>query len=114
MHKFCPALLILLVACNSQSEYTGKTANSLVNPENDLLEVNEVVFHENDSLSSVYLEIKNENLLYKYTDTAQLPYARLKLFYVLSLYDKPNTILDSGTHFLYDRAEEEILNSKSI
>jgi GWxTD domain-containing protein len=114
MHKFCSALLLLLVACKSQSEYTGKPAKSLVNPENDLLEVNEVVFHENDSLSSVYLEIKNENLLYKYTDTAQLPYARLKLFYVLSLYDKPNTILDSGTHFLYDRAEEEILNSKSI
>jgi len=100
--------------CKSQAEYTGKPAKSLLNTENDLLEVNEVVFHENDSLSALYLEIKNENLLYKYTDTAQLPYARLKIMYQLFPAGKEKPILDSGNYLLYDRAEEEILSSKSI
>lgn len=107
-------LFALLWMCKSQAEYTGKPAKSLLNTENDLLEVNEVVFHENDSLSALYLEIKNENLLYKYTDTAQLPYARLKIVYQLFPAGKEKPILDSGNYLLYDRAEEEILSSKSI
>jgi GWxTD domain-containing protein len=113
-HSVYFILLTLLWACKSQSEYTGKPAKSLLNTENDLLEVNEVVFHENDSLSALYLEIKNENLLYKYTDTAHLPYARLKIMYKLVFTDKTKLILDSGNYLLYDRAEEEVLSSKSI
>ncbi|MBL7901858.1 MAG: GWxTD domain-containing protein [Bacteroidia bacterium] len=113
-HSLYFILLGLLWACKSQAEYTGKPAKSLINTENDLLEVNEVVFHENDSLSALYLEIKNENLLYKYTDTAQLPYARLKIRYQLFQDGKEKPILDSGNYLLYDRAEEEILSSKSI
>lgn len=110
---FC-LLFSLLWACKTQVEYTGKPAKSLLNPENDLLEVNEVVFHENDSVSALYLNIENENLLYKYTDTAQMPYARLKIVYQLFPAGKEKPILDSGNYLLYDRAEEEILSSKSI
>jgi len=100
--------------CKSQTEYTGKPAKSLQNTENDLLEVNEVVFHEKDSISAVYLEIKNENLLYKYTDTAQLPYVRLKIAYALYNEAKPKQVIDSGNYLLFNRAEEEILTAKSI
>ncbi len=114
LHSFCILCLLFFADCKNQSQYTEKAAKSLINTENDLLEINEVIFHNNDSTSVVYLEIKNENLLYKYTDTAQLPYARLKIAYTLVHPEKQKQIMDSGHYFISDRAEQEILSSKSI
>lgn len=103
-----------MLACKSQAEYAEKPAKSLVNTENDLVELNTQVYHLNDSISRLFLEIRNENLLYKYSDTAQFPYARLKLQAQVYSIGKAEQLQDSLSMFLFDRAGEDILNTKSI
>ena len=105
-------LILYLFSCHTRREYTSKPTKSIINKENDLLEVNTVLFHQNDSITNVYLEIRNENLLYKYNDTASVPYAELKLIYILR--DSKKRIVDSGSVFLSDRSEGEALTAKSI
>lgn len=107
-------LLYLLTACRSQAEYAEKPTKSLVNTENDLVELNVQVYHRNDSVSSLFLQISNENLLYKYSDTAQFPYARLKLRAQLYSNGKGEPLIDTLSVLLYDRATEDILNTKYI
>lgn len=107
-------LLFVLYSCKTQSVYTDKPAKGLVNTENDLLEINALLFHANDSLTNLFLAINNENLLYKYTDTSLFPYARLRLHYKLSTMEKSPKLVDSASFEVFDRAEADVLTSRSI
>ena len=64
-------MAFILFTCQTKRQYTSKPTKSLVNPDSDLLEANAVAYHINDSVTTTYLEIKNENLLYKRPDTTK-------------------------------------------
>lgn len=79
-----------------------------MNPDSDLLEVNTVAYHINDSTTITYLEIKNENLVYKRPDTSTAFYAELRISYRLLAEPNSRKILDSNSFFLYDRSAEKV------
>lgn len=85
-----------------------------MNPDSDLLEVNAVAYHVNDSLTTTYLEIKNENLLYKRPDTTKAFYAEVRISYKLYSEQNARKILDSGSYTLYDRAAGEYVKTRSL
>lgn len=85
-----------------------------MNPDSDLLEVNAVAYHLNDSASTVYVEIKNENLLYKRPDTTKAFYAELKINYKLLPEQNSRKILDSSSFYMADRASDENVRIKSL
>jgi len=106
--------VLILFTCQTKRQYTSKPTKSLVNPDSDLLEANAVAYHLNDSVTTTYLEIKNENLLYKRPDTTKAFYAELRVSYKLLSEQNSRKILDSGTYVLYDRAGGEYVRMKSI
>jgi GWxTD domain-containing protein len=119
LQKFLINTLIVLLGfslalCQSKKrQYTTKPTKSLVNPDSDLLEVNAVAYHTSDSVTETYLEIKNENLIYKRPDTTLAFYAELKISYKLLSEPNSRRILDSSSFNLLDRAAEKV-EMKSI
>lgn len=107
-------LALLLICCQSKRQYTSKPTKSLINPDSDLLEANSVVYHVNDSLSFCYLEIKNENLLYKRPDTTKAFYAEVRITYKLLNEQNGRKIIDSGSFYMQDRAGDEQVKMKSL
>jgi GWxTD domain-containing protein len=107
-------ITLSLLTCQTKRQYTSKPTKSLVNPDSDLLEVNAVAYHSGDSLSNLYLEIKNENLLYKRPDTTKAFYAELRITYRLLSEQNSRKILDSSSFYLSDRAEGENVKIKSL
>ena len=106
--------MLVIVTCQTKRQYTSKPTKSLVNPDSDLLEVNAVAYHSNDSISLTFLEIKNENLLYKRPDTTKAFYAELKVSYKLLPEQNSRKILDSSSYYMRDRAGEENVKMKSL
>jgi GWxTD domain-containing protein len=100
---------VLLCACVSkQNRYTVKPTKSISNPDNELLEVNAVVYNDTENSSVVYLSIDNENLIYKRPDTTIQFYAEMKIKYEVSNEASPKKITDSASFKLLDRADEQI------
>lgn len=105
--------ILLLAACQTRRTYTSKPSRSVVNPDSDLLEVNAVAYHINDSVTTVFTEIVNENLIYKRPDTTFAFYAEVKVSYKLLAEHNSRKIIDSGSYYLKDRAVEKV-DVKSI
>ena len=104
----------LLFSCQSKkSPYTAKSSKSAANPESDLLEVNTMAYHINDSVTNIYVEVKNENLIYKRPDTTLAFYAEVKIAYRLLSERYSKKILDSGSYVIFDRGEEN-MQGKSL
>jgi GWxTD domain-containing protein len=101
-------LVMLFLGCQTKRQYTTKPTKSLVNPDSDLLEVNAVAYHSNDSITTAYLEIKNENLVYKRPDTTQAFYAELKISYKLLADPNSRKVIDSSSFYLFDRQGEKV------
>jgi GWxTD domain-containing protein len=101
-------IVFLAAYCASNKQFVSKPTKSVVNPDSELLEVNATAYHVNDSLTLAFLEIKNENLIYKRPDTTLAFYADLRISY--KLLNEPNSrkIIDSGSYRLTDRAGETV------
>lgn len=113
-NSFLLAVAVFLLTCQTKRQYTSKPTKSLVNPDSDLLEVNAVAYHLNDSVTQTFLEIKNENILYKRPDTCKAFYAELSITYKLLYEQNARKILDSGTFYVRDRASDERVMIKSL
>ncbi len=109
-------LLVCLVwnACQPKRQYTTKPAKSLSNPDSDLLEVNTIAYHLNDTVTQFFLEVKNENLVYKRPDTTAAFYAEVKV--TCRLLPEPNSkkVIDTCTLYLSDRSVNESILPKSL
>jgi GWxTD domain-containing protein len=79
-----------------------------VNPDSDLIEVNAVAWHRDDSVTQVFVEVVNENLIYKRPDTTSAFYAEIKIFYKLLPEQNSRRIIDSGSYYMNDRALEKV------
>ncbi len=101
----------MLAGCRSGQQYTSKPAKA---GEDENIVVNAEVYHLNDSSSTVYVEIENDNLLYKRPDTAGVFYAHLKVVTHLMLEGNVRKILDSSSVQIFDRAGAEQVPLKSL
>jgi GWxTD domain-containing protein len=79
-----------------------------------LLELSAVAWHNNDSVTTAYLQIINENVLYKRPDTSQSFYAELRVTYKLLLEQKSRKIIDSSSYLIVDRFGGENVSVKSL
>jgi GWxTD domain-containing protein len=111
---FYVMLVLVFTTCKTNHQYTSKPTKSLINPDSDLLEVNALAYHLNDTVTAAYVEIKNENLLYKHTDTSMAFYAEIKISYKLLWEQNGRKILDSSAYYMIDRAGEESVELKSL
>ena len=86
------------MTCKIKEENLSQSSIINQNNKNDLLEVNPIAYHLNDSITNIFLEINKENLLYKRTDTGLAFYAELNINYKL-FYDsnKKNQIEEQRT-----------------
>ncbi len=102
-------LVFLVFACQTQKrQYTAKPTKSLINPDSDLLEVNAVAYNTNDSVTTCYLQIVNENLIYKRPDTTTAFYSEVKVMYKLVTEQNSKKISDSSSYIIIDRASENV------
>jgi GWxTD domain-containing protein len=106
--------MLLVFACQTNRQYTTRPTKSLINPNNELLEVNALAFHLNDSITRIHLKINNENLLYKRPDTTKAFYSEMKVFYKVISEPNSKIIVDSGSFYLKDRSEDETVTLKSV
>ncbi|MBS1650749.1 MAG: GWxTD domain-containing protein [Bacteroidetes bacterium] len=101
-------LLIFIYSCKvNKRNYVAKPSKSIKNPDSDLLEVNTIIYHNNDSISTLFVQVVNENLIYRRPDTATAFYADIYIKFMLY----PNNqkrICDSNTIHVIDRADEHV------
>lgn len=106
-------VFVVFCTCQTQRTYTSKPSKSVTNPDSDLLEINATAYHINDSVSTIFIEIVNENLIYKRPDTTLAFYAEVRVSYKLLTEQNSRKILDSGSFYVNDRALEKV-DVKSI
>ncbi|MDI1355250.1 MAG: GWxTD domain-containing protein [bacterium] len=107
-HSLYLLLVILVASCTTKKNVpVSKPTRSESNPESDLLEVRTVPYHLNDSVTRTYVEIKNNNLLYKRPDTSLAFYSEIRISYRLSSEQNPKAITDSASYSVFDRSENE-------
>ena len=107
-------ITLVLFGCSPNKSYTSKPAKSQSNQSNDLPEVNLVAYHLNDSITEVYYEIKNNQLLYRRPDTCLAFYADLHVFYKLIPETGSKKIIDSSSFSIQNRSEQEAVVSQSL
>jgi GWxTD domain-containing protein len=105
---FCFLIILVAVACRTSRQYTSKPSKSIINPDSDLIEVNAVAYHSGDTLTEAFVEIVNENLIYKRPDSTSAFYAELKVHYRLLPEQGSRKIVDSGSYYMNDRALEAV------
>jgi GWxTD domain-containing protein len=101
-------LFLFAAGCQTQKQFTQKPSKSLINPDSDLVEVNAAAFHLNDSISTLFVEVVNENLVYKRPDTTSAFYAEIRVSYKLFADAYNKRVLDSSSVYLRDRAVEKV------
>jgi GWxTD domain-containing protein len=99
---------LFAISCQTKRQFTSKPSKSLVNPDSDLLEVNALAYHVSDSVSIAFVEVINENLIYKRPDTCMAFYAELRISYKLFTEHGSRKILDSNSFYMSDRADENV------
>jgi len=99
---------LLIVACQTKKQYTSKPSKSVINPDSDLIEINSTVYHVNDSISIAFVEVVNENLVYKRPDTTNAFYSEVKVSYKLLTEANSRKIIDSNSYYVNDRALEKV------
>lgn len=107
-NKFTNKLFVLFIffsSCITQKDVLNQSVKINFNNENDLLEVNAVAFHLNDSITNIFLEIKKNNLLYKRTDTGLLFYAELNIKYKLFIDANQKKSIEADSYLIVDRAD---------
>lgn len=111
---FWVAFSLIWNGCQPKGQYTTKPAKSLTNPDSDLLEVNAIAYHLNDSVTRFFVEVKNENLVYKRPDTTAAFYAELRVTCKLLAETNSKKIIDSCSFYMYDRSVSESIYPKSL
>jgi|GEM_PF-686142 len=100
--------LSFFFSCSNKRQYTKKPAKSIVNPDNELVEVNAVAYHVHDSATLLFVEVVNENLMYRRPDTSTAFYAEIRVSFRLFSESNTKQILDSSSYILNDRAGEQM------
>jgi GWxTD domain-containing protein len=106
--------IVFFVTCKIQVENHSQSSIINSNNKNDVLEVNPIAYHINDSITNIFLEINKENLLYKRTDTGLVFYAEVKINFKLFYESNNNKQIEQGSYFIIDRADEGLASDKAV
>ncbi len=109
---FCLALYFF--KCNSIRQYTAKKTPHTASAANDRLDLNTKAYHVNDSLTEIFFEVKNDNLIYKRTDTSSAFYAEIKVSYSLCTSEDCKRSIDTSSFYLLDGEASEQVPIKSL
>lgn len=107
-------LALCLLQCSSFKNYTNKKTKHLHLNENEILELNTVAYHNNDSSTDVFMQINNANLLYKRSDTANNFFAEVKVSYTLFEGEDLKKEIDSSSFVIIDDEPSEIVSLKQL
>lgn len=100
--------LSIFFSCSNKRQYTKKPAKSIVNPNSELVEVRAVAYHVHDSATLLFIEVMNENLMYRRPDTSAAFYGEIRVSYKLFSEQNSKQIIDSSSYMLIDRAGEQM------
>lgn len=103
---FIIAIFFIINCANQKTVYTNNSGG--YKKENFNISVEHAVYHENDSLTQLFLNFSNQNLVYKRPDTSQFFYSNVKITYYLTQDVKSKKISDSASVIIYDRQPEKI------
>jgi GWxTD domain-containing protein len=113
-HSFAAAILILFTfGCQTSRQYNSKPAPT-ANPENEVIESRAIAYHLDDSTTRIYMEISNENLLYKRSDTSSSFFSNVKISWKAIPEAYSRKILDSGSFYLNDKVAKEKAEARPI
>jgi GWxTD domain-containing protein len=105
-------LSLFLYSCQNGKNYIASGKNTNLAPI-EQIETESAAWHLNDTVTRIYFQMQNTGLLYKRTDSSTAFYARVRLFYKLTQ-EGGQRILDSGTVFLTDKSESELVDVKVL
>ena len=100
--------------CHSNKAYTSKPARTFAGAESEAPEINLLAWHYSDSLSYVWVEIKNEQLLYKRIDTSRFFVADVRVHLQVIMAGTQKRMVDSITIDVSDRSASENVTPKSL
>lgn len=117
LNKFNQYHLILLSICfilsSCSSTKISQTKNDKIyKKENNELDAKFTIYHINDSISQLFYDINNENLIYKKTDTSNYFYSICKIKFHSSHEPGSKTTYDTGTVIVTDH--QLVVNIKHI
>lgn len=100
-------ILIVICSCVSQKE-TQLSTDHLYKKENSEINTKYTLYHLNDSISELYYEFSNENIIYKKTDTSSYFYSHIR--FSINVYHEDNIrdIIDSTILIIKDRQVEAV------
>lgn len=105
--------LLFCISCSEQKPIYSSTEN-LYKKDNRDLNAGIICYHINDSVSSLYFSIPNENLIYKHPDTSSAFYAAIKIKFFVYPEDFPKQMCDSGSTTIFDRQASSVYSTELI
>ena len=108
------AMAMLLWHCGPIKQYSSKKSKYIPGTDQEYLDLHAAVFHENDSVSNVYVDINNNNLLYKRNDNGETYSAEVKVSFSLSLAEDGKKTCDTGSFYMFDPENTEPVPLKSL
>ena len=106
--------MISVSFCNSRKGYGTHLISSSDIKDEKRLEINTVAFHPTDSLTKVFFEVQNDNLLYKRPDTSNSFYAKVRVSYKVYPEKNSKKIIDSSSFYINDFSKDEAVMPKSL
>ncbi len=96
----------MLNNCTSPKEAYHSKEN-LYKKSNQELHAQLLAYHISDSITQIYFNLENENLLYKRPDTSNWFYAAVRVKFFTYTNSKTKQLLDSGSILLLDRQSDK-------
>lgn len=108
LYSFFLFVFIYLSACTSQKINQSST-DRLYKKDNNELNSKYTVYHINDSVSQLFYEISNENLIYKKSDTSLSFYCDVKLLLKISTEENLSSVIDTASIRIIDKQTDAIV-----
>lgn len=108
LYSFFLFVFIYLSACTSQKINQSST-DRLYKKDNNELNSKYTVYHINDSVSQLFYEISNENLIYKKSDTSLSFYCDVKLLLKISTEENLSSVIDTASIRIVDKQTDAIV-----
>ncbi len=95
-------LILLIPSCESSRKLSLANYSAAYNPVKSFTRMPYAVYHQNDSISEIYMRLKLQDFLYEKPNKFQSFRARFKITFVSYNSFKDKEIIDSNTYFFTD------------
>lgn len=111
---FVLALWQLFTSCNSNQSIPLRAVKGIPSNTDEILDFNAVVFHHHIDSTKVFVAFRNEDLLYKRSETSSKLTAELRIHYNLFEGNDERKMIDSNSIYISDLSESDYPISKKI